>query len=177
MKVHVTQVCEWKSNLFVPKSNDIHFAQPFSFSAQTQDSFPIHSNVPNSIMKLPNDWQAESAIKNTISTDGQQQQQKSAAPTATTTSNGFLESSIVYESPSLLHNNNNNNNQQHPSQQQQQQTHNLNANDRQLVNNNNNNILNVRQTIESNTDKALVLALPIEFSQQFAGFEPGKYLP
>lgn len=25
-KVFVTQSCEWKSNLFVPKSNDIHFA-------------------------------------------------------------------------------------------------------------------------------------------------------
>ena len=25
---YVTQACEWKSNLFVPKSNDIHFAQP-----------------------------------------------------------------------------------------------------------------------------------------------------
>lgn len=23
----MTQACEWKSNLFVPKSNDIHFAQ------------------------------------------------------------------------------------------------------------------------------------------------------
>lgn len=26
--VYVTRACEWKSNLFVPKSNDIHFAQP-----------------------------------------------------------------------------------------------------------------------------------------------------
>lgn len=45
--VFVTRACEWKSNLFVPKSNDIHFAQSSQpgageLSSQNQESTLVY---------------------------------------------------------------------------------------------------------------------------------------
>lgn len=84
----MTQACEWKSNLFVPKSNDIHFAQ-------APGSAPGASEPP------AGRWRA----------DGPGEQ---------------------------------------PPRQPQS------------------------RTIFSSTQKALILALPIELGANFAGYEPGE---
>lgn len=105
----MTQACEWKSSLFVPKSNDIHFAQP-------------------------------------------------------TTSSHSSSSSVSYSSPSAAQDS-----RQSPGSEQQNYNNNNNDGD------NDDDDDSTGRTIFRTSSKALILALPIAQSDNFAGYEPGEY--